>query len=348
MRTRQLAVVTASGEVKMIEQNVPERREGHALIKVHASLISPGTEIAFVKKRREAPDPGGKDEAIGYATAGEVLETEGDPRLEPGMRVFAMGDGYASHANYACVPVNLVVPIPDGVSYVDATYTCLAATSLQAVRRTVPLLGEYGAVLGLGIVGNICAQLSQLCGAHAIGWEGQARRLEIARQCGIRHLVPITNEDPAAATAALVTPYGLDFAIIAFGGDATAAYGTVIKLMKKCSPKIKMGRVTLVGGCQVTLTGGSPMGNVDILGSAKTGPGYSDTLYETGRDYPNGLVQFSTRRNLEEIVQLIHEKRLLVAPMTTDVFPLAAASDAVERLIERPDDAMGVVLDMTH
>ncbi|MFA6104180.1 MAG: hypothetical protein WCV67_14440 [Victivallaceae bacterium] len=75
-------------------------------------------------------------------------------------------------------------------------YACLGATSLQAIRRTVPELGEYGIVLGLGIVGNLAAQLAQLSDARVIGREGFASRIKIAKKCEIRSFVNFKTQNP--------------------------------------------------------------------------------------------------------------------------------------------------------
>lgn len=64
----------------------------------------------------------------------------------------------------------MVVPIPYNVNYEQAVYACLGAISLHAIRRTVSEFGEYGIVLGLGIVGNLAVQLAQLSGARVICW----------------------------------------------------------------------------------------------------------------------------------------------------------------------------------
>jgi hypothetical protein len=94
--------------------------------------------------------------------------------------------------------------------------------------------------------------------------------------------------------------------------------------------------------------GGAYSGNVDVLSSSRTGPGYHDPAYEFGADYPNGFVQFTTRRNLREIVTLISEKRLIVKPMTTHKCQLEKVNDMCTKLIEKPNEALGVVLKMPH
>lgn len=345
---RLAAVITGRGEVKTRVEKVPELKENEILIKVHASLISPGTEMMCVKNRREKFAPETKDINFGYANAGEILEIKGDAKdLKVGMRVAAMGGG-ANHANYANVPVNLAVPIPDSVSYAQAAYACLGATSLQAVRRADIKLGEYGMVLGQGIVGNLAAQLSRINGARVIGWEGFQNRIAIAKKCGIRDMVNFRESDPVAVSRKFAAPYGLDFAIMAFGGPATEAFNSVKECMKVSQDGHIMGNVVLVGGCLVEIGGGAHTGNLNIQIASRTGPGYHDSEYEHGKDYPAAFVQFTTQRNLREIISLISEKRLLVSPLTTHTMPLEKIGEAADLLINSPDKALGIILEMPH
>ena len=177
MLKRKVAVIDGAGQVTTREEEVPELKHNQVLIKVYASLVSPGTEVGGIKNSRVNPKPEQKNRPFGYANAGEVVRVAGDAKgIKPGMRVAAMGGSYALHASYACAPLNLVVPIPDSVSFAEAAYAHLGATSLQSVRRAEPQIGEYGLVLGLGIVGNIAAQLFQLSGARIIAWEALAKR----------------------------------------------------------------------------------------------------------------------------------------------------------------------------
>jgi threonine dehydrogenase-like Zn-dependent dehydrogenase len=343
------AVINGFGEAMVRKAELPELKSGEVRIKVHSSLISPGTEIAGVKNRREEPDPKAEPGVFGYANAGEIMETKGDCKeLKVGMRVAAMGTGKAHHANFANVPVNLVVPIPESVTFEQATYACLTATSLQGVRRTEPQLGEYGAVLGAGIVGNLAAQFYQLSGARIIVWERMEKRISIARECGIKDFANFKTQDTVEATKVFATPYGLDFAMLAFGGNATATWESLKSCMKVSEDGHQMGRVILIGGCKVEIGGGAYSGNLDIRASSRTGAGYHDPAYEYGKDYPNGFVQFTTQRNLREIISLISEKRLIVDPMTTHEFPLEKVGDAVDLLINCPEKAMGVILQMSH
>ena len=230
---RMMGTISYDGTISVIEETMPELKENEVLVEVHASLISPGTEMALVKNRRKTPAPADSAPVrFGYSNAGIILETKGDVKgLKPGMRVACMGGGGANHTNYSAVPVNMVVPIPDDVTFEQATFLSLAATSLQAVRRTDVKLGEYGAVLGQGIVGNLAAQLYQLCGARVLGWETLALRSQIAAKCGIK-TIDFVKADPIEPTKAFAAPYGLDFALFAFGGDAESARKHAREMLK--------------------------------------------------------------------------------------------------------------------
>lgn len=343
------AIITGTGEVTTREAELADLKSGEVRIKVHASLISPGTEMAGVKDKRENPDADAETVVFGYANAGEIIEINGDCKeLEVGMRVAAMGGGGANHANYANVPVNLVVPIPDSVTYEQATYACLGATALQAIRRTEPQLGEYGLVLGLGIVGNLAAQLYQLAGSRILGWEALPARIEMAQKCGINNIVNFMEEDAVEVSQNFAGPYGNDFALFAFGGNATKTFENIMGCMKLAPDTHRMGRVVLVGGCKVEMGGGAASGNLDVRAASRTGAGYHDKSYEYGQDYPNAFVQFTTQRHLREVVQLIDEKRLIVDPMTTHRLPLEEVGIAADMLLAEPDKAMGCILTMSH
>ena len=346
---RRIGSIYYNGKVGVEEEEMSPLKENQVLVEVHASLISPGTEMALVKRLRNEPaKPDSAPICFGYSNAGIILETKGDVKgLKPGMRVACMGAGAAQHSDYAAVPVNLVVPLPDEVTFEQASYLSLAATSLQAVRRTEVKLGEYGAVLGQGIVGNLAAQLYQLSGARVLGWETLALRAEIAARCGIRSIDFVKN-DPVELTKAFAAPYGLDFALFAFGGNAESAFMNIKKCMKISADGHQMGNVVLVGGCRVPVDGGAASGNLNIRVSSRTGAGYHDTAWEYGKDYPSAFVQFTTQRNGRELIALMAEKRLKVDPLTTHRLPLEKIGEASDLLVDHPDRAMGVILTMNR
>ncbi len=344
---RRCAMIQGNGIVTIKEEEIPELKENEVLLRVHASLISPGTEIGYVASLRQNNDEKVKDAKFGYSNAGEIIAVKGDVKgFKVGQRVAAMGAGYAIHSDYSCVPVNMLTPIPEDMSYEEASFACLGATALQAVRRTEVQLGEYGLVAGLGIVGNLAAQLYSIAGARVLGWEGMEFRIDLAKSCGINNIVSIKEENYVEQSKEFFKLYGSDFALMAFGGNATPAFNNIKSCMKVSQDGHEMGRIVLVGGCKIEVGGGAYSGNLDIRASSRTGAGYHDNAYEYGKDYPNCFVQFTTERNLREIVSLIHEGRLKVEPMITHRLPLSQANEAADLLINTPNKAMAIILTM--
>ncbi|MBE6381189.1 MAG: hypothetical protein E7047_09710 [Lentisphaerae bacterium] len=337
------AVITFDGKVECRTIPMPELKDNEVLVKVHASLISPGTEMNVARLRRETPAAEGEDFFFGYSSAGEIIDVKGNVKdLKVGMRVACMGGG-AKHAAYNCVPVNLVVPIPDNVTYEEAAFASLAATSMQGFRRAEAVLGEYGIVLGLGIVGNLAAQIAQIAGARVLCWESLRNRRAIAKKCGLT-VIDFRKVDAVEESKKFAAPYGMDFAIMAFGGNADAAWDSVLKSMKVSADGHQMGRVSVVGGCKFTFGGAAWSGNIDVRAASRTGAGYHDPDWEYGKDYPAVFVQFTSQRNARELIQLISEKRLKVLPLITHRMSVNDVTAASELLINHPDKAMGIIL----
>ena len=78
-----------------------------------------------------------------------------------------------------------MVPIPDDVSFDEASTVALGAIALQGVRRAQPTLGETFVVIGLGVLGQLTAQLLRANGCPVIGIDLDARRVALAPKLGM-------------------------------------------------------------------------------------------------------------------------------------------------------------------
>ena len=342
---RKIGAVDGKGRGVCIVEDVPELKKGQIEVKVEASLISPGTELGRCGHLRQSPDQNISPKPIGYANAGTVAQIgPGVIDFKVGQRVACMGAGYALHADRVTVPQNLSVLIPEEVSFEEAAVTHLAATALHALRRTVPLYGEYGMVVGLGLVGQLCMQFGRLTGCHMAGMDKYPMRLKKALEGGAETIVDADIEDLVTTTSNWSQDYGLDFGIISFGGDANDAFEKVYQSMKKTPDGHHMGRIIVVGGAQISHGFGAGLGNVDIRSAARTGPGYHDESYEEGNNYPRVFVEWDTKRNMAECLRAIQSGKLLISHLYTHKFKLDDFDQAVDVLVDAPDEALGVVV----
>jgi propanol-preferring alcohol dehydrogenase len=109
--------------------------------------------------------------------------------------------GYASHA----------VPVPDGVSSLDAApLTCAGVTTYKALKVAKPQPNETAMIVGLGGLGHLALQYARIFGATTVAVDVEDAKLELAKALGADHVVDARG-DQAAALAALG---GVDVAVV--------------------------------------------------------------------------------------------------------------------------------------
>ena len=156
---KQLIQDMKSGETRVIDVPVPQPADNAALIQTAASLVSVGTErmlVEFAKqslvgKARSRPDlvrqvldkarkeglvntlqaaTNRLDQpmALGYSSAGTIIAVGSALKdFKVGDRVACGGGGYAVHAEYATVPQNLLVKLPDNVDFNAGAFATIGA-----------------------------------------------------------------------------------------------------------------------------------------------------------------------------------------------------------------------------
>lgn len=170
----------AAGQVEIEERELPAPGIGELLLEAEHTLISPGTERAFLLN---LPNTSGKyPQRPGYNFAGRVVEV--GPQVEgfsPGQRVVASGP----HAAHALVRAGLVCALPDQVPNESAVFFNMGTIALQGVRRARIELGEGVAVIGQGLVGLLAVKFARLQGAAPlIAVDPVESRLAQSRLCG--------------------------------------------------------------------------------------------------------------------------------------------------------------------
>lgn len=175
-------VALSAGDPRMVQMEVHEPGPHEIQIRMAASLVSAGTERAWVLGLPNAlPE---YPYVPGYCCSGYVEKTG------PGVTGFSCGDRVAAyavnvgHREIGNVADYNVVHIPGTVSFRHAAFASLGQTSLQGVRKCRIELGESIVSLGIGIVGIFALQLAHLNGAlPCIAMDRNETRLSIAERC---------------------------------------------------------------------------------------------------------------------------------------------------------------------
>ncbi len=160
---------------------LPPIADDEVLVATDATLISPGTERAFLLGLPNAQ--GSYPSRPGYSNIGSIIEVgKAVPNFKVGERV-ASTQGHTSH--FVTAPNRLLKVPSDDMPSEEAVFFNLGAISLQGVRKARIELGEATLVLGQGLIGLLALQLSKLSGAlPVIAADLTDSRLELAKSMG--------------------------------------------------------------------------------------------------------------------------------------------------------------------
>lgn len=361
-----------TGKLELVEAPVPFCTSNSVLVRNHASLISMGTERSIIElarksllgKARMRPDlvrrfvGKAKKEGLlktfqealnrldtpvplGYSSAGVVVEVgAGIHKYSPDDRVACIGAGYASHAEYVCVPENLCCRLPDGMSFEEASFGMLGIIALHGIRCAGLTFGSSVAVIGLGLLGLLTGQILKAYGCKVTGTDIDPVKIEWAKKLGIEDSF-VEEEAFRDCIERKTRGEGVDAVMITAATQSDRPVHTAVDISRF------RGKVVIVGVADI-----HPQRNemwhkeVEIVVSRAGGPGTFDPVYEKqGLDYPIGEVRWTENRNLEEFLGLAAASRIDVRSLISHRFPIADAEAVYRDLMEnRGGPHVGVVL----
>lgn len=326
---------------------MPALRPNSVLIQASQSLVSLGTEkmlvdfgkAGYIAKARQQPDKVKQvldkiktegllptleavfnklDQPIplGYCHVGRVIE------IGEGVSEFSIGDRVVSngnHAEFVCIPKNLVAKIPENVSDEEATFTVIGSIGLQGIRLLNPSFGESIVVIGLGLIGLITAELLVSNGCKVIGFDFDDNKIKIAKEKGILAFNPKDGLDVIKTVENITGGIGADGVII----TASSKTNEIIEQAAKMSRK--RGRIILVGVTGLNINRADFYEKeLSFQVSCSYGPGrYDDNYEQKGQDYPLPFVRWTEKRNFESVLFAISSKKLNVKPLITEIVPFS-------------------------
>jgi putative PIG3 family NAD(P)H quinone oxidoreductase len=190
------AVVAESAD-RLVWTEVPDvvPRRGEVLIKVDADGVN---RADLQQAAAQYPMPPGVPETLGVEVAGVVADVgEGVTDWVAGQQVCALlaGGGYAE---YVAAPTGQVMPIPPGVTVLEAAALPEAACTVWS-NLVMTLHLEPGQTLllhgGTSGIGTHAIQVARALGARVAVTAGSFAKLELAHRLGAQILINYRDED---------------------------------------------------------------------------------------------------------------------------------------------------------
>lgn len=362
-----------TGELYVDDVPLPSLTSGMVLVNNKFSLISAGTEKGTVKvgkanllgKAKHRPDlvaqvlQNVKKEglkatlnkvktkldslkALGYSTSGVVMASmDFNGQFKPGDRVACAGQDFASHSEVVAVPQNLVVKIPDNVSFEDASYTTLGAISLQGVRQCDPTLGDNVCVIGLGLLGQITCQLLKANGCNVFGIDLSERLVNLAKDISADEAMLRNNTNLIATIDDFTSGYGFDSVIITAATPSNDPIELSAEILRK------KGKVIVVGSVKMDVPRDPHFyrKELELKLSCSYGPGRYDVDYEeNGNDYPYAYVRWTEQRNMKAFLKLISNGAINLKPLISHVFDIEEAEKAYDVVLGKTEESSTGIL----
>lgn len=305
------------------------------LIRNECSMISAGTELACLRGEGEAA--GKFPSRSGYASIGRVLAAG------PGSRGVAVGDRVFYSGRHAEVQRfqhgqdhqwGICYPVPEQVAPEDAPFGCLAQVAQVAPWTAPAEPGDTVAVFGLGVIGNLCAQLYRAMGARVIGLDPVAERCALARRCGIAETCDCPPAEQAARVRELTGGQGADLTVEAVGHSAVAM--TAVEATRV------LGRCVLLGTPRQPMTGDltAMFSRLHLQGIALLGA----LNWRFPATAQRG-VQHTVADAYRICFQMMLDGRLVVEPLRSHLVKPEEAPAMYRMLQDARDRAWGVIID---
>ena len=321
---RAVQVSRPNGPLELVERDVPTPPPGHVRIKVDACGICHSDVLT-----KDGTFPGIEYPRVpGHEIAGSIDAVAPDvPRLRPGQRVgVGWNGGYCGYcgacrrgaffacetatritgitadggyADYAIARAEAVAVLPDGLSPVEAApLMCAGLTTFNALRNSGARAGDLVAILGVGGLGHLGVQFAAKMGFRTVAIARGKDKEPLARDLGAWRYVDSRTTDPAAALREL-------------GGA-----------------RVVLATVTDGPAMTATVGGLGPHGTLMVLGAPPSLEVSAFALI-AGQRSVEGWYS-GTAIDSEET--LAFSALAGVRPMT-EVFPLARAAEAYERMM---------------
>jgi threonine dehydrogenase-like Zn-dependent dehydrogenase len=344
------------GNVTVVEEEEAELAPSEVRIATLFSGISAGTELSYYRGSnphlgkqwdreqrifRSADDSRGTASRPAQASLAYPIDGKGYEEVGTIVEVGAdVGDvvqgeivwGSWGHRSLAVRPAQYAHQrrLPAGVNPILGIFSQIGAIALNAVLDADVHVGETVAVFGLGVLGQIIAQLARLNGGTVVAVGGHdGLRLKTARLLGADHALDASKGCVSERIRQLTSGRGADVAL-----EATGSYRGLHEAVRSVAYSARVVATGFFQGGGAALALGEEFhhNRIDLRCSQIFGvcPGLS--------------YRWTEERLQRVVMDLATSGRLELGQLVTEVMPLERAADAFDLLDRSPERVLQVVL----
>jgi 2-desacetyl-2-hydroxyethyl bacteriochlorophyllide A dehydrogenase len=215
-----------------------------------------------------------------------------------------------------CVPVGLLVPLPDDLPLLTAALAEPTAVAVHDVRRGRVVASDHVVVIGGGPIGLLISLVARHLGADVLLSEVSTFRRRLAGELGLQTFDP-TADDLSAAVTEWTTGKGADVAFEVSGSQAGVTSLTDVLAVR--------GRGVVV--------------------AIHTEPAPFDLMAMFWKELDIRGARVYQRRDFDEAIRLLSDGVIPADSLITDVVALADTETAIERL-GSGDDIVKLMVDL--
>ena len=334
----QALVLRSAGELAVAEVDTPQPRRDEVLVRVRNSGIC-GTDLKIFTGAVPVAYP----LIMGHEMAGEVV-SGGDGLVTPGQRVLvdpvlfcgtcvdcrsgrtnlcASGgiigrEVNGGFADFVAAPRTHVHVLPDSIDTRSAPAIQVLTTCLHAQRRAGVGSGQSVAVVGLGVSGQLHAQLARARGAATvIGLSRSAWKRQVAERLGAQ----VTSSSGDAAVAAVKNATG------GHGADVVIECTGHMKALADAIAMVRPGGTIVLFGIYTDREAALPFYQLYFKE-----PTIVSARAATSEDFP-------------ESIGLVARGAVLLSHLITHTVPVTQLREALAMLEDDVDGRMKIILE---
>jgi len=219
MRAIEISKYGGPEVLTLCERPMPEPKPGEVLIKVAAAGVN---RPDVFQRTGNYPVPPGASDLPGLEVAGTIVSGDlGDSGLAIGDRVCALAQG-GGYAEYCTAPVAQCLPVPKGLSDIDAAslpetfFTVWSNVFDRGHLSGDETLLVQGGTSGIGVA---AIQMAKALGHRVFATAGTDEKARACEQLGAERGINYRSEDFAAVVKQLTGDRGVDVILDMVAGD---------------------------------------------------------------------------------------------------------------------------------